>query len=441
MQLFNFRTRAIVKREVRQQIFSKRFIFTTLALPLFLLVVVAMQFLFFSLSGGDNGRLYIFSDNQNTLDMLQAQFELSDRTASASGIADFENQEDMATEQLDLQYEVSTAAALELFIENQRETILSGEISAVLFVPGSALQDKQVLFYSNNAGNQNLLNRIRFVVNNVVLDAYVDERNLNSDIIDFVRLDVDVQSIRVTGSGNQVGGAGAQQAVAIFFTFLLYFSLLVIAAPVMGSVNEEKVSRVVEVVLSSVSASELMAGKIIGSAIAGFCQMLIWLIPVVLVATGSLPLLVSLSDLSIQLEFSTFLYFLLNYLIGVLTFLSIFSAFGAMFDNPQDAQSAMFPVMMLIIVPFLLAFAVVNNPASTLGLVGSMLPFAAILVMPARMLLIDVPIWQFGVAVLVNVLTLYLVILLCGKIYRFTILMTGKQASWKEIYKWFKYKG
>ncbi|MAY02562.1 MAG: hypothetical protein CMQ38_06260 [Gammaproteobacteria bacterium] len=83
-----------------------------------------------------------------------------------------------------------------------------------------------------------------------------------------------------------------------------------------------------------------------------------------------------------------------------------------MFDNPQDAQSVMFPVMMLIIVPFLLAFIVVNNPGSTLGLVGSMLPFAAILVIPARMLLIDVPVWQFPVAVLVNLVTLYLVILL-----------------------------
>tara|TARA_R100001143_G_C3360137_1_gene134934 strand:+ start:4549 stop:4875 length:327 start_codon:yes stop_codon:yes gene_type:complete len=107
-----------------------------------------------------------------------------------------------------------------------------------------------------------------------------------------------------------------------------------------------------------------------------------------------------------------------------------------MFDNPQDAQSVMFPVMMLNIVPFLLAFTVVNNPGSTLGLVGSMLPFAAILVIPARMLLIDVPVWQFAVAFLVNFVTLYLVILLCGKIYRFTTLMTGKSASWKEIYKW-----
>jgi ABC-2 type transport system permease protein len=212
-----------------------------------------------------------------------------------------------------------------------------------------------------------------------------------------------------------------------------------VAAPAMAAVNEEKVSRVVEVVLSSVSTAELMAGKIIGSAIAGFAQMFIWLIPVVLITSGSLPLIVALSELNIQLDISMLAYFLLNYLIGVLTFLSIFSAFGAMFDTPQDAQSSMFPVMLLIVVPFFLAFSVVNNPTSMLGVVGSMLPFFAILVMPARMVLIDVPLWQFALAVLVNLATLYFVVLLCGKIYRFTILMTGKQPSWKEIYKWIRY--
>lgn len=212
-----------------------------------------------------------------------------------------------------------------------------------------------------------------------------------------------------------------------------------VAAPAMAAVNEEKVSRVVEVVLSSVSPSELMAGKIIGSAIAGFTQMFIWLIPVVLVASGSVPLLLALNNLEIQLSFLILIYFLFNYLFGVVTFLSIFSAFGAMFDNPQDAQSSMFPVMLLIIVPFFLAFSVVNNPTSMLGVVGSMLPFFSILVMPVRMVLIDVPIWQFLIAVIVNLATLYFVVLLCGKIYRFTILMTGKNPSWKEIYKWMRY--
>jgi len=99
----------------------------------------------------------------------------------------------------------------------------------------------------------------------------------------------------------------------------------------------------------------------------------------------------------------------------------------------------MFPVMLLIIVPFFMAFSVVNNPTSILGVVGSMLPFFSILVMPARMVLIDVPLWQFTLAILVNLAALYFVVLLSGKIYHFTILMTGKQASWKEIYKWVRY--
>ena len=74
-----------------------------------------------------------------------------------------------------------------------------------------------------------------------------------------------------------------------------------------------------------------------------------------------------------------------------------------------------------------------------LGVVGSMVPFFSILVTPVRMVLIGMPFWQFALAILVNLATLYFVVLLCGKIYRFTILMTGKQPSWKEIYKWMRY--
>jgi ABC-2 type transport system permease protein len=421
--MINYRTKAIIKREVIQQIFSKRFIFATLSLPIFMLIVFGLQFLFMSFEGGGD-TLRVFAEEQSTLDLLQSQLE------------EIENNNPT---DLQVTYQRLSRDELVIFIEENRESILEGNINGVLFVPATALEDKEVLFYSNNAGNQILLNRIRTLVNNVVLSSYIDSRNMNDDIIEFVRMNVSIQSLRITDTGTAEGDASGQQGVAIFFNILLYISLLMVAAPAMAAVNEEKVSRVVEVVLSSVSPSELMAGKIVGSAIVGFTQMFIWLIPVVLVASGSVPLLLAFSDLDIQLGFFMMLYFLLNYLIGLLTFLSIFSAFGAIFDNPQDAQSSMFPVMLLIIVPFFLAFSVVNNPTSMLGVVGSLLPFFSILVMPARMVLIDVPFWQFAMAVLINLVTLYFVVILCGKIYRFTILMTGKRPSWKEIYKWMRY--
>ena len=421
--MINYRTKAIIKREVIQQIFSKRFIFATLSLPVFMLIVFGLQFLFMSFEGGGDS-LRIFAEEQSTLDLLRNQLNEMENNNPAD---------------LQLTYQRSSKDELEVFIEENREAILEGNINGVLFVPATALEDKQVLFYSNNAGNQILLNRIRTLVNNVVINAYIDSRNIDDEIIEFVRMNVSIQSLRITDTGTAEGDASGQQAVAIFFNILLYISLLMVAAPALAAVNEEKVSRIVEVFLSSVTPSELMAGKIVGSAIAGFTQMFIWLIPVVLVASGSVPLLLAFSDLDIQLGFFMLLYFLLNYLIGVLTFLSIFSAFGAMFDNPQDAQSSMFPVMLLIIVPFFLAFSVVNNPTSILGVAGSLLPFFSILVMPARMVLIDVPLWQFAMAALINLITLYFVVVLCGKIYRFTILMTGKRPSWKEIYKWMRY--
>jgi len=422
--MLNFRTRAIIKREVKQQIFSKRFIFTTIALPFFLILVFGLQFLFLTLEDDTQGRLLILSDQQETLNSVQLVIE---------------NDENSLVENFSLEFRLSDAENLQQTIEQQRSDILSGEISGLLYIPAQALEDKRIGFYSNNAGNQLLLDGLRRLVNEAIVSQFVAELGINVSDADFIAQPVRIENNRVTETGNLQSSNGGQQLVAVSFTFLLYFSLLLISAPAMAAVNEEKVGRVVEIVLASVSASELMAGKIIGSAIAGFTQILIWFIPLFLIISGSLPVMIALIDFEIQLGLLVIIYFMLNYIIGVLTFLSIFSAFGAMFDNPQDAQSSLFPIMLLVIIPFILAFTVVNNPASIIGQVSSMLPFASILVMPARMVLIDIPFWQFLVAIAVNILTLFVVILISGKIYRLTILLSGKRPGWKEVWKWLRY--
>jgi ABC-2 type transport system permease protein len=209
----------------------------------------------------------------------------------------------------------------------------------------------------------------------------------------------------------------------------------------MAAVNEEKTNRIIEVLLSAVTPRELLYGKIVGTAVAGLVQMVIWISPLVLLSLVSLPALVMMDLPSVNLGFFTILYFLVNYLMGIVAFLAIFAAFGAMFDTPQDAQGSMMPVMMLIIVPFFLAFSMARNPANALAEVSSMLPFATILVMPARMTLIEVPLWQVGVAFLVNLLTIWCCIRAGAKIYRLTILMTGKRPAWADIWRWLRHDG
>jgi ABC-2 type transport system permease protein len=113
---------------------------------------------------------------------------------------------------------------------------------------------------------------------------------------------------------------------------------------------------------------------------------------------------------------------------------------GAIFDNPQDAQSGMWPVMMLIIIPFLIAISMMQNPNSPIANITALLPFTSVMVMPVKMTLIEVPLWQLGFSILVNIATIFLVFPIAGKIYRIGILRTGKKPKWSEVVKWLKYK-
>jgi ABC-2 type transport system permease protein len=164
--------------------------------------------------------------------------------------------------------------------------------------------------------------------------------------------------------------------------------------------------------------------------------MAIWLSPIMLLISTSFFMLPP--EFTLSITPATLFYFLLNFFIGLVTFLGLFASIGAIFDNDQDAQSGIWPVMMLIIIPFFISFSMTNNPENSLATISSMFPFASIIVMPARMTLIAVPVWQLILSIVVNLAVILAIFPIAGKIYRIGILMTGKKPKWSEVIKWLK---
>ena len=421
--MLNYRTKAILKREIKQQIFTRKFVIMTVSLPLLMLVLAGLQFFISSFDREERASLLILSESTAMQSLLQNRF------------ADSELNND---ELYHFEYVLIEADQLDAEIDRQHAALLGGQLTGVLFVPDSARLDKQVHYFSPNPSNQTLLGRLREQINRAVVEDYFRQLDVGQEAIGFARTNVVVEGVRITREGQASANAG-NLVVAFGFTFLIYISLLSMGPAVMAAVNEEKTNRIVEVLLSAVSPGELMYGKIVGTAITGLVQMAIWLTPLLIISLLSLPALAMMNTLEFRLDALDVLYFLLNYVIGLMVFLGIFAAFGAMFDTPQDAQSSMMPVMMLIIVPFFLAFSLARNPANGLAEVSSMLPFATILVMPARMALIEVPLWQLAVAMAVNIATLWVCVRAAAKLYRITILMTGKRPGWAEIWKWLRH--
>lgn len=419
--MLNRRTLAIVKREVKTKLFSKSFIFMTLLVPLFMLIIFSVQYFIHSMSGDERSDIVIISDSDEILNRVQNEIFLTD---------DFKNGGlTSRTEKIDLE-------SFEKKLDEIKPDLIAQRITGIVYIPSSSLQTKEIKYYSSNPTNSNLFYKIKPSINKALVEIYFSGKQLTQDEIKFARKDVDINGFRVS-SDKEVEQEGYGNRIAmVLFSFLLYMALLFSGSMTMNAVVEEKSNKIVEVLLSSASSTELMAGKIFGTVLVEVIQMAIWLSPVVLLLTTSLFLIPP--EFMPQMSFGFILYFLFNYSLALITYIALYATVGAIFDNPQDAQSGIWPLMMLIMIPFFIALSMESNAQSSLVIIASIFPFASLLVMPARMILIEVPIWQILISIVINISVVISIFKLAGKIYRIGILLTGKKPKWSEVFRWLK---
>jgi ABC-2 type transport system permease protein len=250
--------------------------------------------------------------------------------------------------------------------------------------------------------------------------------------------------------------------------YLLFMFIIIYGNMIMRSVIEEKTSRIIEVIISSVKPIQLMMGKIIGTSLAGITQFAIWvLLGSVLMLVLSAILGVSITELQtpqqdimneamqnpkianeIQLGLQSFfnlpignlvVAFMFFFIGGYLLYSSLYAAVGAAVDNETDTQQFMMPILMpLILAVYVGIFTVIEDPHGTVSTVFSFIPFTSPVVMLMR-IPFGVPIWQQVLSFAILVCTFVFTVWFAAKIYRVGILMYGKKPSYKELYKWIKY--
>lgn len=304
------------------------------------------------------------------------------------------------------------------------------------------------------------------------------------NIIKNINTEVSVQTIKIDDTGQaKETSTGIAMALAYIGGFLMYMLVFLFGSQVMRGVIEEKTSRIVEVIVSSVKPVQLMMGKIIGIALVGLTQFLIWVILTVGVVafvkstvlkktdltqiTQTLPqdimtetqsavasAEVSPAEISPELaEFSKIfesamnqdwlliiLSFIFYFITGYLLYASVFAAIGSAVDNETETQQFMMPVTIPIIVGLMVAVGTMQNPESSLSFWCSLIPLTAPIVMIAR-IPFGVPAWQLALSMGLMVITFIAFVWMAAKVYRTGILMYGKKTSWKEIWKWLKYSG
>ena len=293
---------------------------------------------------------------------------------------------------------------------------------------------------------------------------------------------VQVQTIKIDSSGEvKETSTGIAMGLAYILGFLMYMLVFIFGAQVMRGVIEEKTSRVVEVIISSVRPVQLMMGKIIGIALVGLTQFFIWIFLTILTVTilkttilqdtkqteiiqsaqqnlmsadQSATITAQTSDISPQLaEFSrlfdnamnqpwgTIIFsFIFYFITGYLLYASVFAAIGSAVDNETETQQFMLPVTIPIIFGLIVAMGTMQNPESSLSFWCSMIPLTSPIVMMAR-IPFGVPYWQIAVSMGLMLFTFAGFVWMAAKVYRTGILMYGKKTSWKEMWKWLRYSG
>jgi ABC-2 type transport system permease protein len=420
--MFNYRVAAVIKRELKEKLFSKAFIIMTLLIP-------GLIFVF----GGIQALLYSTDSKNLTFDFVVEKNELVSAFQK-----EFAETKFVKNQGYSFNYLTMTRDEFKTHLETKKDVLLKEQITGIYYVPATALTDKKIEYYSKSPQNISLNRELDGPINKVLLDSYFNNKLLSADELSFARKGVDFTGFKVS-KDEEIAEAGyGNLIIAYAFTFLLYISLLMMGQMTMQSVIEEKGNKIIEVILSSVSSKELMTGKILGASITGGAQMAVWLLTIVGVSSSALLALPKEITLSVQPDLVIFV--IVNFFIGLVMFTGLFATLGSIFDNPQDASSGTMPLMMLIIIPFFIALSMMENPNKPYAEIASLVPFSSIIVMPARMSLIEVPIWQQILSIALNLLTILAIFPFAGKIYSIGILWTGKKPKWSEVVKWIKTK-
>jgi ABC-2 type transport system permease protein len=325
-----------------------------------------------------------------------------------------------------------------------------------------------VEFYSKKSPNIIVINSLENKVEERLRHVRMTQLGIDIDKLNESKVNANIKLLDFEGGKSSKLINSMKIGVGMSAGYMIMMFIIIYGAMVMRSVIEEKTSRIVEVIISSVKPFQLMMGKIIGTALAGLLQFTIWGIllliisavlssifgvdtldmQVVNVPSDQAEVMKSMAKSDAQLVFeelknlpiaTMFFSFLIYFIGGYLLYSSIYAAIGAAVDNETDTQQFMLPVIIPLMLGVYIGFAsVISDPHGPISTIFSMNPFTSPIVMLMR-IPFGVPWWEIAISLLLLIGTFLLIVWFAAKIYRVGILMYGKKPSYKELYKWLKY--
>lgn len=357
-------------------------------------------------------------------------------------------------------------------LEEAKNLVNSGSFDGLLYIPAISIDDpKGVTFYSATNPSLSLIGHLSGKIEEKVENIKLINSGIDQSTLDNLKSNVSIATINLQGEEKESSSAAAS-VVGYVAAFLIYLFIFIYGAMCMRGVIEEKTSRIIEVIISSVRPFHLMMGKVIGIAGVGLTQFILWIILTVGIITiggnvyasramemrkqqteqlglpedamQSAPVdensfaevQKAIDTINIPLVIGVFLFYFLT---GYLLYGALFAAVGSAVDSDADAQQFMLPVTIPLIISIISLTAILNDPNGPLAVWMSLIPFTSPIVMMMRVPF-GVPMWQLGVSMILMILGFIFTIWLGSRIYRIGILMHGTKVNYRVLAKWFLMK-
>lgn len=425
----------VLKREYVERVRSKWFLIATIFGPLFFggVMFVPAWLASRSQASVDVARIVILDATSSGLGQRVADDLNSGGTGDIARMSDesLTQVREIAVAQLPAAESLATRA------------VIAKERRGYLVLDSQTVAGTTVRYAGRNASAVSDMQRLERSVHDQLLAMRMVQAGVSpAQATQLTALDVDLESERITDTGR--GGSGKVNLIfAVMVAMLLYASIFIYGQNVLRSVMEEKDTRVAEVVLSSIPARKLLAGKVLGVGAVGMTQMIIWAATGVLLFKIRAPLLtrmgvevtnVSMPSISPLMAVTLILFFALGYTL----YAALFAAVGAMVNSEQEAQQVQMPIILMLISSVIFLQPVLTSPDGTLAKVLSWFPTTAPIIMPLRMSIVPISAMEIVGTLVALTLACLLVVQLAARIYRVGLLMYGKRPTLRELGRWMR---
>lgn len=407
---------AVIRREYLQRVRSRAFVISTVIVPLFMFGVMALPIILASRRGDAERHIAVVDRTGVLAERLEPEL------AELGWAVDDETWSDDVEERL-------------------RRSIEAGDIAGFVVLDDETLLDGIATFETMHNPNPVRSLTLRGAITRAALEQRLEDSGGTADLVSGGELRVRLLSGE---AGVSPRDNGPTFAVAFVGAMILYMVILIYSVAVMRATLEEKTSRIVEVIISSMEPWHLLLGKIIGVGGVSLTQLAIWIGAGALAAAAGIPTLMTarpdltgLVDLQAALPGLGMLALFVGFFLGgFFMFSGLYATVGSMVSTDEEANQLQFPVIVFLVGPVMMLQSVIQDPTATWATAASLFPLFSPILMWGRVVAGGAPAWQVALSFVLMALTVMAIAWVAGRIYRVGILMTGKRPTLPELWRW-----